>query len=89
MNPKYSVVIPVYNRPDEVDELLQSLCSQTYRNFEVVVVEDGSAIPCKQVVDKYAEALDVHYLRNRIRTRTDTQLCGRAQLRRVSADSGF
>ena len=51
MNPKYSVVIPVYNRPDEVDELLQSLCSQTYRNFEVVVVEDGSAIPCKQVVD--------------------------------------
>ena len=61
MNPKYSVVIPVYNRPDEVDELLQSLCSQTYRNFEVVVVEDGSAIPCKQVVDKYAEELDVHY----------------------------
>ena len=49
MNPKYSVVIPVYNRPDEVDELLQSLCGQTYQNFEVVVVEDGSAIPCKQV----------------------------------------
>ena len=61
MNPKYSVVIPVYNRPDEVDELLQSLCGQTYRDFEVVVVEDGSAIPCKQVVDKYAETLDVHY----------------------------
>jgi len=57
MNPKYSVVIPVYNRPDEVDELLQSLCGQTYQNFEVVVVEDGSAIPCKQVVEKYAEML--------------------------------
>ena len=61
MNPKYSVVIPVYNRPDEVDELLQSLCGQTYQNFEVVVVEDGSAIPCKQVVEKYAKMLDVHY----------------------------
>lgn len=61
MNPKYSVVIPVYNRPDEVDELLQSLCGQTYRDFEVVVVEDGSAIPCKLVVEKYAEMLDVHY----------------------------
>ena len=61
MNPKYSVVIPVYNRPDEVDELLQSLCGQTYQNFEAVVVEDGSAIPCKQVVEKYAEMLDVHY----------------------------
>lgn len=61
MNPKYSVVIPVYNRPDEVDELLQSLCGQTYQNFEVVVVEDGSAIPSKQVVKKYTEMLDVHY----------------------------
>lgn len=61
MNPKYSVVIPVYNRPDEVDELLQSLCGQTYQNFEVVVVEDGSAISCKQVVKKYTEMLDVHY----------------------------
>ena len=61
MNPKYSVVIPVYNRPDEVDELLQSLCGQIYQNFEVVVVEDGSAIPCKQVVKKYTEMLDVHY----------------------------
>lgn len=51
----------MYNRPDEVDELLQSLCGQTYQNFEVVVVEDGSAIPCKQVVKKYTEMLDVHY----------------------------
>ena len=61
MNPKYSVVIPVYNGPDELDEMLQSLCGQTYQNFEVVVVEDGSAIPCKQVVKKYTEMLDVHY----------------------------
>ena len=61
MNPKYSVVIPVYNRPDEVDELLQSLTGQTYKDFEVVVVEDGSSIPCKQVVEKYQGVLDVHY----------------------------
>ena len=43
---KYSVIIPVFNRPDEVDELLQSLTTQTQRDFEVVVVEDGSTIPC-------------------------------------------
>ena len=61
MNPKYSVVIPVYNRPDEVDDLLQSLTGQTYKDFEVVVVEDGSSIPCKQVVEKYQGVLDVHY----------------------------
>ena len=44
MNPKYSVVIPVYNRPDEVDELLQSLCGQIYQNFEVVVVGDRKSV---------------------------------------------
>ena len=39
---RYSVIIPVYNRPDEVDELLQSLTVQHFKGFEVVVVEDGS-----------------------------------------------
>ena len=58
---KYSFIIPVYNRPDEVDELLDSLTRQTLRDFEVVVVEDGSAIPCKEVVDKYADFLTIHY----------------------------
>ena len=39
---KYSIIVPVYNRPDEVDELLQSLCEQTLADFEVIIVEDGS-----------------------------------------------
>ena len=56
---KYSVIIPVFNRPDEVDELLQSLTLQTERDFEVVVVEDGSTIPCKKVCDGYAGALNM------------------------------
>ena len=45
---RYSVIIPVYNRPDEVDELLQSLTEQSFKDFEVVIVEDGSSIPCKE-----------------------------------------
>ena len=45
----YSVIIPVYNRPDEVDELLESLTHQTVKDFEVVVVEDGSTVPCKEM----------------------------------------
>ena len=49
---KYSFIIPVYNRPDEVDELLESMCTQTLHDFEVVIVEDGSSIPCKEVVDR-------------------------------------
>ena len=58
---KYSVIVPVYNRPDEVDELLESLVGQTFRDFEVVIVEDGSQRDCRAVVDKYAGRLDAHY----------------------------
>jgi glycosyltransferase involved in cell wall biosynthesis len=58
---KYSIIVPVYNRPDEVDELLESLTSQTLKDFEVVIVEDGSKITCKDVCDKYANILHLHY----------------------------
>lgn len=58
---KYSFIIPVYNRPDEVDELLESLTKQTIKDFEVVVVEDGSSIPCQAVVERYAALLDILY----------------------------
>lgn len=58
---KYSFIIPVYNRPDEVDELLESLTRQTDKDFEVIVVEDGSSVPCKEVADKYIGRLDIHY----------------------------
>ena len=57
----YSVIIPVYNRPNEVDELLQSLTKQVYKSFEVIVVEDGSLIPCNEIVNKYSSLLDIHY----------------------------
>ncbi len=58
---KYSFIIPVFNRPDEVDELLESMTSQEVKDFEVVVVEDGSQRDCKAVCDKYADRLDIHY----------------------------
>lgn len=58
---KYSLIIPVYNRPDEVDELLASLEMQTLKDFEVVVVEDGSTIPCLNVVNEHASRLALRY----------------------------
>lgn len=58
---KFSIIVPVYNRPDEVDELLHSLTLQRYTDFEVVVVEDGSTISCKEVTDKYTSLLDIKY----------------------------
>ena len=58
---KYSIIVPVFNRPDEVDELLESLLSQEEKDFEVIIVEDGSQVPCKKVCDKYADRLDLYY----------------------------
>ncbi len=58
---KYSIIVPVFNRPDEVSELLDSLARQTQKDFEVLVVEDGSEKPCKDVCDKYTDILDLHY----------------------------
>lgn len=57
----YSIIVPVYNRPDEVDELLESLTHQTFKQFEVIIVEDGSKNDCRSVVEKYSGALDIHY----------------------------
>jgi glycosyltransferase involved in cell wall biosynthesis len=59
---KFSFIIPVYNRPDEIDELLQSLVLQKYdKPFEVVVIEDGSTIPCRHIIDTYQERLTISY----------------------------
>lgn len=58
---KYSFIIPVFNRPDEVDELLDSLTRQTLTDFEVIVVEDGSQTPCEDICRKYADRLEIHY----------------------------
>ncbi len=58
---QFSIIIPVYNRPQEVDELLGSLCRQTFKDFEVVVVEDGSTEKCDTVCQSYADRLPVNY----------------------------
>ncbi|MBX2901059.1 MAG: glycosyltransferase [Cyclobacteriaceae bacterium] len=59
--PKYSVIIPVYNRPHEVQELLESLTRQSYKNFEVLLVEDGSDKTSKHVFEMYAGKLNLTY----------------------------
>ena len=58
---KYSIIVPVYNRPDEVDELLQSLTEQTFNDMEVIIVEDGSSQPCENIVHRYAGKLQLRY----------------------------
>ena len=63
MNLNFSIVIPVYNRPQEIDELLESLCKQDFSDaFEVLVIEDGSSEKCDEIVAKYKSKLNVTYL---------------------------
>lgn len=58
---RYSAIIPVYNRPDEIKELLESLTRQTVKDFEVIVVEDGSSQDAAQEVKAFFDVLDVKY----------------------------
>jgi len=57
----FSIIIPLYNRPQEIDELLATLCVQTYTQFEVLIIEDGSIHTAKEIVEGYKDKLDIHY----------------------------
>ena len=58
----FSLIIPVYNRPEEVDELLESLSQSDYNEiFEIVIVEDGSTVRCQDAAQKYGDKLDISY----------------------------
>jgi len=59
--PKYSVIVPIYNRPDEMAELLESLTLQSFTDFEVIIVEDNSPNKSDQVAESFKDRLDVHY----------------------------
>ncbi|WP_372745021.1 glycosyltransferase family 2 protein [Lutibacter sp.] len=62
MNLEFSIIIPVYNRPQEIKELLESLTKQTYKKaFEIVIVEDGSTQKSDEVVKHYSEVLNINY----------------------------
>jgi glycosyltransferase involved in cell wall biosynthesis len=62
MDRSFSIIVPVYDRPDELSELLGSLSVQSYRNFEVIIVEDGSRIKSEGIVEKFKSDLNLVYL---------------------------
>uniref|UniRef100_UPI00404B09E9 glycosyltransferase n=1 Tax=Flavobacterium sp. TaxID=239 RepID=UPI00404B09E9 len=59
----FSIIVPVFNRPDEINELLQSLTQQTYhKDFEVVIIEDGSTETCAHLIPSFASILSISYI---------------------------
>jgi glycosyltransferase involved in cell wall biosynthesis len=59
----FSAIIPLYNRPQEIKELLETLTVQTYKNFEVLVIEDGSKDDAEDIVKSFAGKLDIRYFK--------------------------
>ncbi|MBD3750423.1 MAG: glycosyltransferase [Sphingobacteriales bacterium] len=57
----FSIIIPLYNRPQEIKELLETLEKQIYTAFEVLVIEDGSTLDAKEIVQSFQNKLDIHY----------------------------
>lgn len=57
----FSIIIPLYNRPQEINELLHTLTKQTYLQFEVLVIEDGSVDKAENIVSRYTDKLDIRY----------------------------
>lgn len=61
-NISFSLIIPVYNRPDEIEELLQSIENQDFTgDFEVLIIEDGSTIICEKIVHSFSEKININY----------------------------
>ena len=71
-----SIIVPIYNRPDEVGELLESLAVQTVKNFEVVLIEDGSHIPSREVAEQFAGSLNIRYIAKSNTGRSDSRNVG-------------
>ena len=63
MKPTISIIIAIYNRKDELFELLNSLSHQTDKDFEVIVVDDGSMIDLRPTIDMFREMLDIQFFR--------------------------
>jgi glycosyltransferase involved in cell wall biosynthesis len=71
--PRFSIIVPIYNRPDEADELLKSLAEQSSKDFELVLVEDGSVWPSVDAVNRYKDRIVINYISKTNTGRSDTR----------------
>ena len=73
---RFSIIVPIYNRPDEARELLESLSHQTFKDFELVLVEDGSTKPCHDEVEAYRSHFFIQYIVKENTGRSDSRNVG-------------
>ncbi len=66
MKPRFSFIVPVYNRPNEIDELLQSMLAMDYAaDYEIVIIEDGSSDTSERVIKGFKDKLLISYYQKR------------------------
>ena len=58
---KFSIIIPVFNRPDEINDLIQSIVDQKYRDIEIIVIEDGSSITSNDIINSFKNKINLQY----------------------------
>lgn len=80
-SPRFSIIIPVYNRPGEMADLMAGLDAQTLKDFELIVVEDGSTVPCREVVEAYVGKFPVRYFAQENKGRSIARNVGMEQAR--------
>jgi len=62
MKPLVSVIVPCFNAQDFIKESLDAILSQTYLNFEVIIVDDGSTDKTIEIIKRYAEKMHLNPL---------------------------
>ncbi|MDR1984464.1 MAG: glycosyltransferase [Prevotellaceae bacterium] len=67
---QFSIVVPVFNRPYEIEEFLESLSQQTDNDFEVIIMEGASTQPCDEICKEYSKVLDIKHTKNQITSRS-------------------
>lgn len=73
---EFSIVVPVVNRPNEIEEFLESLSQQTDKNFEVLIMEGQSTLSCADVCSKYSEIINVKYMNMNVISRSKRRNMG-------------
>ena len=59
---KFSIVVAVYNRPEEMYELLDSVVNQEFKDLEIIVVDDGSSDSTFEILNSFKSSLKNQFI---------------------------